>query len=156
MGPVRVKDVVLWINHIEQDDGLRRRLLDLPPDATVALDVGGRPGFWQKMLNATQTGRPTNDLKPQGPIKDLWFDLYARYNAEGGIVVPIKEPNAQEESSTVSVVAPSVIPRVPIEYPDPTVRAGALERIRALRSAGWRSTETTYDTREQWYPEDGA
>lgn len=154
MGLVRVEDVVLWITHIEKDERLRRKLLDLPQDATVSLEVAGRPGLWQKMKSAGSSGRPTGGLKPQGDIKAFWVDLYKRYKLEGGILVAIEDPDLKREPLQEAILVPTDEPRVPIEYPDPTVRAAAIERIRSLRSMGWASNGSPYGTREEWYAED--
>lgn len=155
MGLVRVEDVVLWITHIERDERLRKKLLDLPANATVALNVGGRRGLWQKMRDATAGGAPTSGLKPQGDIKTFWSDLYTRYKREGGIVVSIEDADPATDVHPRGMTAPTDAPRVPIEYPDPTLRAAARERIQSFRRAGWTSSIANYGSREEWYAEDG-
>lgn len=155
MGLVRVEDVVLWITHIERDERLQQKLLDLPANATVALNVGGRRGLWQKMKDATAGGRPTSGLKPQGDIKTFWSDLYTRYKREGGIVVSIEDADpAMDDHPPISAEATDT-PRVPIEFPDPTLRAAARERIQSFRAAGWTSNMANYGSRDEWYAEDG-
>lgn len=161
MGLVRVEDVVLWISHIEKDEGLRRKLHDLPADATVSLKVAGRVGLWQKMKNAATSGRPTDGLKPQGDIKDFWVDLYNRYKPSGGILVAIEENRStrdaypEQETNTAPGQKRETTSRVSVEYPSPAARAAAIERIRAVRKDGWVSNGQSYGTREEWYAEEG-
>lgn len=155
MGLVRVEDVVLWITHIERDERLQRKLFDLPADATIALNVGGRSGLWQKMKDASAGGRPTSGLKPQGDIKAFWSDLYTRYKREGGIVVSIEDPDPATDFEAGGSVVRTDSPRVPIEFPDPTLRAAARERIGSVRRLGWTSSVANYGSRDEWYAEDG-
>ena len=152
MGLVRVEDVVLWINHIQGDDALRQTLLQLPEDATVRLEVGGRPGVWRKMKNAATTRRPTNGLKPQGEMSEFWRELYERYKPVGGIVVGVTADvaGATETADDRRATGP-----VKLQEPRAEERRAALAELERLRHVGWSSRGAAYGRREDWYAEDG-
>jgi hypothetical protein len=86
MGYVKISDDTLWAKQIEGDSALRDRLLALPPGATIELEVDEIVGLWEKM-KVGKDGRPTNAVKPVGPMREIW----RRFQARRGEIVPVRE-----------------------------------------------------------------
>lgn len=155
MGLVRVEDVVLWIKHIDGDDELRDRLMRLPENSVVPLEVGGRRGLWLKMRDGGAAKIPTNGLKPQGDIKTFWTDLYTRYKPSGGIVVGITDASDAHMPTQADLPASRAIEEVVVERPTAESKERARLELQHLRNLGWSSDGRPYGTRDEWYSEDG-
>ena len=74
-GTVEVRDSVLWTKHIRGDDALTATLNALRERSPIDLEVDGCRGTWQKMDNG-RDGRPTPGIKPLGPARLHWHDLF--------------------------------------------------------------------------------
>jgi hypothetical protein len=77
MGYVKIRDDLLWAKQIEGDNELRDRLINLPPGATIDLEVDGIVGSWEKARTG-KDGRPTAAVKPVGPMREIWKHFQAR------------------------------------------------------------------------------
>ena len=86
MGRLKIRDDVIWISHIEGDEGLRRRVQSLGGGALIELEVGGIVGQWQKMKTG-RDGRPTTAIKPVGAMREVWKQFQVRR----GEIIPIRE-----------------------------------------------------------------
>jgi hypothetical protein len=85
---VEVKDFVLWPKHIHGDAAMRDRLLALAAGEIAHLIVHDFAGAWVRMENS-KTGAPMPGLKPVGPARARWHDLYRERR---GDLVEIREP----------------------------------------------------------------
>ena len=74
-GTVEVRDHVLWTKHILGDDALKTTVDALNERSPIDLEVDGVRGTWQKMDDG-QDGRPTPGIKPLGPARLHWHDLF--------------------------------------------------------------------------------
>lgn len=86
MAYVKIRDDSLWAKHIEGDNGLRERILNLPAGAAIDLEVDGIVGHWEKAKTG-KDGRPTAAIKPVGPMRDIW----KRFQARRGEIVVVRE-----------------------------------------------------------------
>ena len=77
MGYVRLNDDAIWVRRIEGDKALREEILALPGGVRIELEVDGVTGTWEKMKDG-KDGRPTNGLRPIGPMRDVWKSMQAR------------------------------------------------------------------------------
>ena len=74
-GTVEVRDHVLWTKHIRGDYALTATLDALSERSSIDLEVDGCRGTWQKMDDG-RDGRPTPGIKPLGPARLHWHDLF--------------------------------------------------------------------------------
>ena len=74
-GTVEVRDHVLWTKHIRGDAALKATLNALGERSPIDLEVDGCRGTWQKMDDG-RAGRPTPGMKPLGPARLHWHDVY--------------------------------------------------------------------------------
>lgn len=72
MSEVQVWDVMIWSNHIRDNDGLRRLIESMHPGDRVRLRVDGFVGDWEKVSDH-KTGHA---LRPIGPAYDAWHKLF--------------------------------------------------------------------------------
>jgi hypothetical protein len=86
MAYVKISDDTLWATHIEGDNALRDRIVNLRPGVVIDLEVDGIVGHWEKAKTG-KDGRPTAAVKPIGPMRDIW----KRFQARRGEVVVIRE-----------------------------------------------------------------
>jgi hypothetical protein len=86
MAHFKVRDDVIWASHIEGDAELQERVMQLRERAVIELEVDGIVGRWQK-LKTGRDGRPTNAIKPVGPMREVWKQFQQRR----GEIVPIRE-----------------------------------------------------------------
>lgn len=86
MGYIKIQDDLVWAKQIEGDNALRDRILNLPPGATIDLEIDGIVGPWEKAKTG-RDGRPTAAIKPVGPMREIW----KRYQARRGEIVQVRE-----------------------------------------------------------------
>ncbi len=86
MGYIKINDDLLWAKQIEGDNALRDRILNLPPGAVIDLEVDGIVGHWEK-ARMGRDGRPTDAVKPVGPMREIWKSLQVRR----GTIVAVRE-----------------------------------------------------------------
>jgi len=77
MAHLRIRDDAIWAKHIEGDDRLRSAILAMGEGRTIDLEVDGIGGSWVKMRDG-KDGRPTDGLRPVGPMRDVWKRMQAR------------------------------------------------------------------------------
>lgn len=77
MGYVKIEDDLLWATKIEGDKALREHIVKLPPGGLIDLEVDGIVGHWQK-ANVGKDGRPTQAIKPVGPMREIWKQFQRR------------------------------------------------------------------------------
>lgn len=85
MGHLEIRDHVVWIKHIHQNEGLQKALIGLAAGQLVELKVDGIRGMWKKMDDG-KDGRQTPGIKPIGKARVRWHALQDRR----GDLVPIK------------------------------------------------------------------
>ena len=76
-GQVEVRDHVLWVKHIRDHDFLASVLSELGQGGRIELEVNGFRGVWEKMKDG-RDGRPMPGIKPQGPARGHWHELYKK------------------------------------------------------------------------------
>lgn len=86
MGYLKIGDDLLWAKQIEGDNELRNQIVNLPPGATIDLEVDGIVGHWEK-AKIGKDGRPTAAIKPIGPMREIW----KRFQARRGEIVKVRE-----------------------------------------------------------------
>jgi hypothetical protein len=86
MAQVEIRDDSLWAKHIEGDNTLRERILNLPPGEIIDLEIDGVVGHWEKAKTG-KDGRKTDAIKPVGAMRQVW----KRFQARRGECVPIRE-----------------------------------------------------------------
>ena len=86
MGYVKIGDVLLWAKHIEGDRQLQDRIINLPAGHSIDLEIDGIVGHWEK-AKVGKDGRPTEAIKPVGPMREIW----KRFQARRGDIVRIRE-----------------------------------------------------------------
>jgi hypothetical protein len=91
MSHVEITDVAIWVKHIDHP-GLRERLRGLPDEASLTLEIDGVVGNWSRMKTG-RDGRPTEAIKPYGPMKKVWSEWY---RSRKGASVPIREVKTAE------------------------------------------------------------
>ena len=91
MAYFKVRDDVIWASHIEGDSDLRERVLQLRERAVIELEVDGIVGQWEKM-KVGRDGRPTNAIKPVGPMREVWKQFQQRR----GEILPIRETQSAD------------------------------------------------------------
>jgi hypothetical protein len=74
MQNVRLTDHVIWFKYIE-DDTLLERLRKLRAEEEINLEIGGIVGRWIRVGNS-RDGRPTDAIKPSGPMHRIWNEWY--------------------------------------------------------------------------------
>ena len=85
MGYVKIRDDLLWAKQIEGDNALKEHIASLPDGAMIDLEVDGIVGHWEKAKTG-KDGRPTQAVKPVGPMREIW----KRFQARRGELVPIR------------------------------------------------------------------
>lgn len=75
VGLVEVKDHVIWLKHIKNDDELVIYLDNFKQGVVISLSVDNKIGVWEKMADAAK-GVSTNGIKPVGQAKKDWADIY--------------------------------------------------------------------------------
>ena len=86
MAYLKITDDTLWAKHIDGDNALRTRIVNLPAGAIIDLEVDGIVGNWEKAKTG-KDGRPTAAIKPVGPMREIW----RRFQARRGEIVVIRE-----------------------------------------------------------------
>lgn len=86
-GLVEVKDHVIWLAHIKNDDALVTYLDSIRQGIQVNLTVDGVTGTWEKMQDAHK-GVATRGIKPVGEAKTAWADVY---KSKAGQIVKISK-----------------------------------------------------------------
>ncbi len=86
MGYLKIGDDLLWAKQIEGDSELRNRIVKLPAGSTIDLEVDGIVGLWEKARTG-KDGRPTDAIKPIGPMREIW----KRFQARRGEIVKVRE-----------------------------------------------------------------
>ena len=81
MARLTIRDDAVWIKHIEQDEGLVRKIISLPQNAPIKLIVDGEPVLFQKMRDGAD-GRPTQGLRPHPSFKNFWKAMQQRRGEE--------------------------------------------------------------------------
>ncbi|MFC3076272.1 hypothetical protein [Shinella pollutisoli] len=77
---VRISDVAIWFNHIESPE-LQARLRKLRDGEYINLEADGVVGRWIRM-NTGKDGRPTEAIRPDGSMKDVWRQWYKTRRGE--------------------------------------------------------------------------
>lgn len=83
---VEIRDYVLWVKHVHDDEALKNKLDKLSAGDLIELEVNGYRGMWKKMDDG-KDGRPTPGIKGLGSAKTHWHELQDRR----GELVSIKE-----------------------------------------------------------------
>ena len=86
MGYLKIGDDLLWAKHIEGDKELRDRIVNLPAEGSIDLEIDGIVGHWEK-AKIGKDGRATDAVKPVGPMREIW----KRFQARRGDIVKIRE-----------------------------------------------------------------
>jgi hypothetical protein len=120
-----IQDSVIWLRHLD-DASLRERLLLLPADTPVALEVDGIRLEFSRMADGAD-GRPTPGLKPIGSSKQHWKRFWP---ARKGEIVTVREVDTV--GSGVAECGPAPI----IES-----RSGEGTRRTAVASIAWIEQE---------------
>ncbi|MDH4413064.1 MAG: hypothetical protein QE484_07135 [Rhizobium sp.] len=97
MPRVRISDVAIWFKHVESPD-LRRRLLTLRDEEPIHLEADGIIGRWVRMKTG-KDGRPTDAIRPDGRMKDLWS---VWYKTRRGEEIPVREVTLSNGHLTVA------------------------------------------------------
>ena len=83
---VQIADVAIWFKHIESDR-LRDRLRHLSDNEQINLEADGVVGLWVRMRTG-RDGRPTEAIRPEGPMKLVWSEWYRKRKGE---LIPLRE-----------------------------------------------------------------
>ena len=83
---VRISDIAIWFKHVESPD-LQARLRSLRDEEYINLETDGVVGRWVRMKTG-KDGRPTEAIRPEGSMKDVWGKWY---NSRRGETVPLRE-----------------------------------------------------------------
>ncbi len=94
---VMINDVAIWFRHVENTD-LRKRMMALEDGEAINLEIDGVLGSWLGMKTG-KDGRPTEALKPEGAMKEVWSKWYKHRKGER---VSIREVRT-EDSYLVSI-----------------------------------------------------
>lgn len=86
MSLVEVRDHVQWAKHIHGNEALKQKVLAMPAETLIEIEVDGVRGMWKKMSDSKH-GMPTPGLKGLGKARDHWHGLQTRR----GELVPIGE-----------------------------------------------------------------
>ncbi|MDO9414807.1 hypothetical protein [Pararhizobium sp.] len=99
---VKISDVAIWIKHVESPE-LQERLRQLRDEEYINLETDGVVGRWKRMRTGSD-GRPTEAIKPDGSMKDVWRDWYKNRRGE---VVPVRDVRlADDYLSNISTLFP--------------------------------------------------
>ena len=107
MSIVEVRDHVLWAKHVHGNQSLRDQILRLEAGSAISLKIEGQTGTWLKM-NKSTTGAPTPGLRPIGPAKAHWQNLFA---TRRGDVVAISGETPAPKPMLLSRMATAMLPR---------------------------------------------
>ena len=83
---VKISDVAIWIKHVE-NDALQKRLRSLADEEFINLEIDGVVGRWSRMKTG-KDGRPTEAIRPEGEMKQIWSRWY---RARRGEYIPVRE-----------------------------------------------------------------
>jgi hypothetical protein len=86
MGHVQIRDDAIWAAQIEGSKALKQKILSLGEGEIVELEIDGIVGRWEKMRDG-KDGRPTNGIKPIGPMREIW----KRFQSRRGDVAEVRE-----------------------------------------------------------------
>jgi hypothetical protein len=81
MGYVQITDNSLWVKHVENDEALAARILNLEDNAPIILQVDGKPVLFRKMRTG-KDGRAVSGVRPDETFKKYWNDLYQKRRGE--------------------------------------------------------------------------
>lgn len=74
---MEIRDDVIWIKHLRDDDRLFSVVNTLEQNEKITLLVDGRPVGFRKMVDG-KDGRPTPGLKADDSFKEFWKSLQPR------------------------------------------------------------------------------
>jgi hypothetical protein len=86
MAHLAIRDDAIWATQIEGSKALKQKILSLAEGEVVELEIDGIVGRWEKMRDG-KDGRPTNGVKPVGPMKEIW----KRFQSRRGDIVEVRE-----------------------------------------------------------------
>jgi hypothetical protein len=75
MGQMVIRDHAVWAKHIEGDSLIIERVMKLPQNEAIILQIDGKPVRFLKMRDGAD-GRPTSGIRPDETFKDFWNELY--------------------------------------------------------------------------------
>lgn len=130
MAQITIKDDVIWKKHIHGDPALAEAVEQLRGGETIQLRVEGRAGLWRKMEDGSD-GRPTSGLRPEGPMKEVWRELYR--SRKGQIVAVERDDESTEPPVTVPANLFRALARTEAE------RRAAIDALLSAAGQGWRS-----------------
>jgi hypothetical protein len=81
MGRLEIRDHAIWMKHIEGDPAIVARIMQLPQNAPITLQVDGKPVLFRKMRDGGD-GRPTQGIRPDESFKEFWNELYQQRRGE--------------------------------------------------------------------------
>ncbi len=81
MARMTIRDDAVWVKHIEQDENLVKKIVNLPQNQQIKLIVDGKPVLFQKMRDGAD-GRPTHGLRPHPSFKGFWKAMQERRGEE--------------------------------------------------------------------------
>jgi hypothetical protein len=133
MARITINDDVIWKKHIHGDATLAEAVERLRGGETLQLRVEGSLGLWRKMDDG-RDGRPTLGIRPVGPARTVWRDLYQTRRGEE-VTVDLVEGMGEADAPAFrhEGAAPGTIRRTEAE------RRAAIEAILASAGKGWVS-----------------
>ncbi|MGL5362147.1 MAG: hypothetical protein ACRDBH_04660 [Bosea sp. (in: a-proteobacteria)] len=103
MGRMEIRDHAVWMKHIEGDPAIVERLLQLPQNAPIALQVDGKPVLFRKMRDGSD-GRPTQGIRPDESFKDYWNTLFQQRRGEIVQLTLNETPTADPYLASISAL----------------------------------------------------
>jgi hypothetical protein len=103
MGRMVIRDHAIWAKHIEGDSLIIERLMRLPQNEPIVLQIDGKPVRFLKMRDGVD-GRPTPGIRPDETFRDYWNDLYQKRRGETVLVSLDDTPPADPYLASISAL----------------------------------------------------